>query len=190
MRLMRHVVVAVTCGALLAGCGGSPEASPAPSETAEANEMPSSNPSATSSAGPESPVAPMSAEGSGRTSAKAFVKHYIDVLNYVTFGGDPLAARRLDTGECVSCDRMLEQIESIYRDGGKVEGGAWEPRIVGDVQRPGGWVVDVDISFGPQQVIRQRGRRAERYTGGKQLTSFILEETTSGWRVDAWTRAY
>src|SRR5438128_15619 len=132
-RITLAVVLGVLC-LLLVGCGGSAEPQPLPRPTA----------STSPSASPSPPVMPAVAKEKSRAGAQAFVRHYIDVLNYATFTGDTKAAHSLDGGQCQSCRRMLHSIENIYAAGGHVEGGAWSSQPVSDVRQPGGkgWAVD------------------------------------------------
>src|SRR5689334_5309504 len=116
------VVVGVLCFAV-AGCGGSPEP----------KSLPKKSPSPSASRSVTPPVMPDAAKETTKAGATAFVRHYVDVLNYATFTGDTEPAHSLDGGKCKSCERMLASIESIYSAGGHVEGGAWTPTPVSDV---------------------------------------------------------
>jgi hypothetical protein len=176
----------IAAGLVLAGCGGSaePKSLPAPTK--------SPSPSASPSAAPTAPVLPEAAKAKTKAGAEAFVRHYVQVLNYATFTGKTDAARALDDGKCSSCQRMLASIDAIYTKGGNVKGGAWTPTLVSDVPHPGGngWTVDAKITYGPQTVVRATNAQPEKYTGGGRLVSFILETSRDGgWQVREWTRA-
>jgi hypothetical protein len=179
----RLAVVAALALLLVAGCGGDPKPKSLPS--------PSVSPSPSASASATPPAVPELARQNSRAGAVAFVKHYVSVLNFVTFNGNVEPARALDAGHCVSCNRMLGAIDAIYTKGGHVEGGAWTPTVVSDVRNPNqmGWTVDAKVTYGPQKVTRATNAKPERYTGGGRLLTFILTFSPEGWKVSDWTRA-
>jgi hypothetical protein len=179
----RFAAVAALVLLLVAGCGGDPKPKSLPSPKA------SPSPSASASATP--PLLPDLARQNTRAGAIAFVKHYVNVLNFVTFNGNVEAARVLDAGHCTSCNRMLGAIDSIYTKGGHVAGGAWTPTVVSDVRNPSrkGWTVDAKVSYGPQEVTRSANAQPQKYTGGGRVLTFILTFSPEGWKVSDWTRA-
>lgn len=174
--------------AFAAACGGSPEPQPLPKPSSST----SPSPSASASAEPTPPVMPEAAGAKTKAGAEAFVRHYVDVLNYATFTGDTETAQALDGGKCTSCDRMLKSIKHVYDSGGRVEGGAWTPTPVGQAPFPdgSGRTLDVKITYGPQSVFADAKSEAKRYTGGGRLVSFVLEiKAGGGWQIAEWTRA-
>lgn len=176
------VVAASAClGLGLAGCGGSAKPSTLPKPSASSSPSPSATP----------PVLPAAAKEKTKAGAIAFVRHYVDVLNYATFSGETDTARKLDGEHCESCERMLAAIDAIYENGGQVEGGAWKPSPVSQAPQPGGngWAVDTKISYGPQDVVPSKGAEAKHYTGGGRLVTFLVEYRSGTWAVSEWTRA-
>ena len=185
MRRLRTALATTAVACLLTACGGGGNPEPAPLPR-------TSSPSPTASPSATPPVMPAAARGNSRHSAQAFVRHYVDVLNYATFTGDTAAARTLDDASCKSCQRMLGAIDSIYRGQGAVVGGAWAPTPIGDARFPDrqGWTIDARIRYGPQTVTERSGAAPKRYTGGSRIVSFILRATTNGgWSVSEWTRS-
>ena len=69
--MRQYVVVAATALLLsLTACSeDAPKASPAPT-------------SPTTSASPSAPALPLAAQGKGPKAAEAFVRHYVDLINY------------------------------------------------------------------------------------------------------------
>jgi hypothetical protein len=183
MRTTRLLAALVAAALLLAGCGGSPKPSTLPSRT------PTPSPSVSPSRTP--PALPDAAKANSRAGATAFIAHYIDVLNFVTFGGNVEAAKSLDNGRCKSCNNMLGAIASIYAQGGRVDGGAWAATILDVLRHPDhkAWTVDTKISYGPQTVVRKTGAKPEHYSGGGRVVTFILTYSSGTWKVAEWTRA-
>ena len=66
----------------LAGCQGNPEPAPLPSPTTS----PSPSPSPSVASAP--PVLPNEARGTSAASARAFVRHYVDLVNHAMATGD------------------------------------------------------------------------------------------------------
>ena len=73
--------------ALVAGCTSNAEPSPLPEPSTSAS--PSASPSATP------PTMPPEAEGTSPKAAKAFARHYFDVINYAARSGDTEGLREL-----------------------------------------------------------------------------------------------
>lgn len=172
-----------------AGCTPpNPAAAPVPSATpsVSASAVPSS--AAPDDAGP--PEMPAAARGSGPRAAKAFVRHYIDLVNYAVAQGDTEAISRLGARSCASCSNVIERIEEVYESGGQIEGGGWTLIAVStngttDPQRP---IVDVGIRMKPQRVQVRRGARWRKFDGGRMPASFRLVRRSDHWVVEDWVR--
>ncbi|WP_445257204.1 DUF6318 family protein [Nocardioides aurantiacus] len=186
MGRLRQVVATVTTVAVVglsAACGGD-------------NPKPSSGPSASPPTESSRPTAsatlpardPGSSEDS-RRGAATFVEYYIETLNYASRTGETDAAEALAAPGCRSCSRVIDSIQRVYAGDGEVRGGAWRPNPVSAVRTDAGWVVDVNIEFEPQSIVRSRGEPAEKYPGGRGTASFTVKREGSDWLVDQWTRA-
>lgn len=186
-RLSRVVatVVSVAVIGLAAGCGGdnptpsaAPSASPSEAETGGRSATPGTPPTQDALASQDS-----------RRGAAAFVEFYIRTLNHATRTGDLDAADALAAEDCRSCDRILESIGRVYESDGEVRGGQWTPTPLSAVRNGNGWVVDVEIRFAPQTIVRSSGEDAERYEGGKGTASFVVKRRGPTWEIAQWTRA-
>ena len=69
---------------------------------------------------------PAEAEGTSPRAAKAFARHYFDVINYSARTGDTRELRKLGTADCVSCEAIAHNIEKIYNAGGHIESDGWQ----------------------------------------------------------------
>ena len=115
--VLAGLVGAACTATLLAGCTSNAEPTPLP-EPSPSSASPS--PSATP------PSLPPEAEGTSPQAAKAFARHYVDVINYAARTGDTNDLRELGTADCVSCEAIASNIEKIYNAGGHIESESWE----------------------------------------------------------------
>jgi hypothetical protein len=118
-RLLRCAVGGVGGAVLLAGCTSNAEPRPLPEPTASAAVSASPSPAATP------PTLPAAAEGTSPRAAKAFARHYFDVVNYAARTGDTKDLRSLAAPGCVSCEAIASNIERIYNAGGHIESDGW-----------------------------------------------------------------
>ncbi|MCW2836497.1 MAG: hypothetical protein JWQ15_611, partial [Marmoricola sp.] len=101
------IVVAVLFS-VLTGCGGAPAPEPLPKPSG------STSPSASASATPGAPVMPAAARAKTKAGAEAFVRHYVDVLNYAGLSGDTQPLRRLHISICTRCEAIADGIAQTY----------------------------------------------------------------------------
>jgi hypothetical protein len=185
--MLRFAAAAATSLALLitaSGCGGNDP----PPPKAEPTSTPTT-PAASES--PTPPALPAAAKGDGARSAKAFVRHYIAVLNYATYTGDVTELRRLGAKDCGSCQNVIRGIRSIYEAGGSVKGGAFRITNLDALEHPdsSGYTVDAFTKFSKQRIYRQSGSTTpDRYKTGSNIFSFILARR-HGWLVSDWSKS-
>lgn len=126
MRRVSLVVLACALlGMTLAACDDDTDSGTAPPSTA----APTST-SPTSDDPPDDvapPVMPAAAREKTTAGAKAFVKYYIDVLNYGFTHNSSEGVRELATRECDVCERFADSIDKNLRRGGGQTGGQWTP---------------------------------------------------------------
>lgn len=181
MRRLCPAVAAVACVAFLSACGGTPDASPAP--TAEPSRPAATSPSP-SSPTPVAPTAPPESQRGGARGAEAFVRHYVNVLNYAGLTGDTRTLSNLSTRDCVRCTALIDGINDIYSDGGKIVGGGWTVTTV----RPYGWTqqrffIDILIDSAPQQLVTASGSKEQFDGATDRLRAFVLAPQSRGWKV-------
>ncbi|MEO5710277.1 MAG: DUF6318 family protein, partial [Nocardioidaceae bacterium] len=158
---------------------------PTPLGTPTASTSITSTPSAAPSATPTAPELPAAAKGTSAASAKAFVRHWIEVLNYSGPAGDSNPLREISASDCVDCDAISDYIDKVYRSGGSIDGSGWAVRQVRVVDRPGArsLLLDVLVNVGQQEVVTAKGKPATRFKGGRRLKTFLVEQQSDGWRV-------
>jgi hypothetical protein len=70
------------------------------------------------------PALPTRAQSETPAGAEAFVRYFIEVLNYAQKTGDTARLRQVSTSRCAACEGYVEAIERAYSTGGRVKGGA------------------------------------------------------------------
>lgn len=159
---------------LVAGCASTAEPGPLPS--------PSSSPSvSTSTATP--PTLPPEAEGTSAKAAKAFARHYFDVINYAARTGDTDELRALGTKDCVSCEAIASNIEKIYNAGGHIESEGWSLRQIRGLQTTRtSSVLSLAVFLEPEAVVAESGSR-ETHKGRRQPMTMRLTTEADAYRV-------
>lgn len=165
----------------LSACGGS----------AEPSTMPSSSGSTTPSAsptGPVEPVLPEAAKANTKAAAVAFVRYYVDLINYAQATGDVDGLRAASDPACVLCDNVADTLFDLYDRGGHLSGGDWsitnmEVFATGDAS----WGSAVRVRTTAQTVTR-KGQQEQHVVGARSSQSFALMREDAGWVVKTWSR--
>ena len=114
--------LALALAATLSGCQSNPE--PPPLDHAATSASPAPSPTL------NAPTLPPEARGTSKAAAKAFVRHWIEVLNYAGPTGDTAALRQLSDEDCAACRAIADFIEQIYGGGGQIRGEGWDVQTV------------------------------------------------------------
>lgn len=72
-----------------------------------------------------SPTVPAKAGRHDVEGGNAFIRAWVDQLNYAAATGDTSGLRRLSLETCKSCMRAASRFEKTYGDGGSVAGADW-----------------------------------------------------------------
>ncbi|HEY7043716.1 MAG TPA: DUF6318 family protein, partial [Nocardioidaceae bacterium] len=123
---MRRAFAAAVALLCLVGCTDDPAdptrtTTSSPTETSTTSQPPTTTGTPTD-APPELPDA---AKAKTTAGAKAFVRHYVDVLNYSWrfLDGRPLA--EVSAADCEPCRLIVKKIQQTAQNGGSQEGGFW-----------------------------------------------------------------
>jgi hypothetical protein len=170
--------VIVVIGTLVGGCRLNPEPPPLQSASSSPSPSPTASPSAAA------PTLPAKAKGTSEAAAKAFVRHWIAVLNYAGPSGDHKALRELSAERCVACSAISDFIRDVHLNGGEIAGQGWVPRRVKVVSSTAEFtVVDVWTLVQNQTVKPSAASTSEVFTGGRRLKTFWVEPHDSNWRI-------
>jgi len=177
MRRMTVLVGAVTALVLvLTGCGSD---NPKPSRPASSSASPSASPSAVA------PTMPAEAKGTGPEAAKAFVRLFVERLNFAGAHGDTEAFRELFTNGCRACIGVADFIDKTYSNGGEIRGSGWHALTVraGDIQSKR-IKVDALVRVAEQDVIPEASAEPQHFDGAARVMKhFRLAQSEGGWKV-------
>lgn len=164
----------VLSGALV-GCSGeaAPQGSPAPST------------SVASSATPTAPTLPAEAKGTSPQAAEAFVRHYVDLINYSlrTLDGKPMLEASAES--CELCKGFARIVADVERRNGRFEGGDWRIR---ELQiRPHGVPRERNVmalvAVSEETIRYARKGKTTRYPQREASFNFIVREGSTGMTV-------
>jgi Family of unknown function (DUF6318) len=170
------VVIAVTA---LAGCTDEPTP-----RFEEPTRTPSASDSTSSAAAEREPW-----EEKSKAGAVAFARHWVDLLNEAQVTGQVARLRATSTSQCVTCQDLAEQLESLYAKGGRVETDGWNVLLVGPPQGVAGGSAEVTIRVAraPQRVYDGDGP-PERFVADRSTFSAGLVWKNEQWLMDELVR--
>jgi hypothetical protein len=118
----RTAITALSCLSVLAlgACSDDdpePKFAPTPSTSAP------TSPSTTAASGPAEPTMPAAAGQRSDAGAEAFVRYFIEVLNFAQRTGNTGTLDQISTPNCSACAGYITAIDTAYGGGGRVEGG-------------------------------------------------------------------
>jgi hypothetical protein len=134
---------------------------------------------------------PAEAKGTSAASAKAFVRYYIEAVNFGLGTGDVSKLRPLSDSGCTSCSAVADSIATVYENGDRLKGKGWELRGISPVanqprSRP---ILETSVLINPQTKISGSGADPERRPGGRKLMVFHLESRDGQWVVSQWEQS-
>jgi hypothetical protein len=115
---------------LAAGCSGSPGST---NEAGVSGYPPSPPTASTTTPDPDEPTAPVMPDlARQRTTlgAKAFVRYYVQVLNYSHDIGSGKHLRSLAANDCLVCHDFQDNIDEMEAHGGGQVGGHWKVQLI------------------------------------------------------------
>lgn len=166
----------VALALLLSGCGGDPPpAAPPPPSPVRTT--------------PAAPVMPEGAKEDSKEGAIAFVRHYVQLLNYAQSTGDTGPLVELSGIGCKSCTRVRNAIGEIYTAGGRIKGGEIELKIDLAFAKPdlNGWSIYGVVRFAPSTVYK-REHPPQQLKGGSGPVTYYVRLAERGPQMIRWTR--
>ncbi|MGH3481434.1 MAG: DUF6318 family protein [Nocardioidaceae bacterium] len=164
----------------VAGCNSNPEPAPLATPSEGLSESPSPSPSVA-----VPPTMPPQAKGTSAASAKAFVRYWVETLNYAGPSGDTDQLDLLSDGSCAACTAIIKFIDGVHADGGSIDGKGWTIKQVKVVAFAPTRMTMVDalVDVQPQSVQRTGGVEPTHFGGGTRLKGFWLVKAGEDWSV-------
>src|SRR3954470_17037219 len=104
---------------LVAGCT---DDDPEPKLAPPSSEAPTSaTHSSTATTVPPQPELPAAAQERSDVGAEAFVRYWLDVVNFAQLTGDTSELGALNDVRCWGCRGIVNAIDSAYQSGGRIE---------------------------------------------------------------------
>jgi hypothetical protein len=128
---------------------------------------------------------PAAAKGDGRAAAKAFVRYYIDLINYAGRTGDVTDVTDLSTTQCTSCSSLAARISDTYASGGYFRGRGWLPisLLVVAQQPPDKPIVQVVVKTSRQEWVKREGGPSEHVDAGRVDLGFHLRVANGAFEI-------
>jgi hypothetical protein len=124
--MRRAFAAAALALCLSAGCSDDePGPTPTTSSSSSDGMTASGSPPTATITTPTPPELPDAARAKTTAGAKAFVKYYVDVLNYGYRYQDESALRKISATACKICQSFRRNIHHLKQSGGRQIGGSW-----------------------------------------------------------------
>ena len=202
MRLAIAIAAAAgLCSPMLASCSGTaenPSAGAQPSSSTSTSTTTSTSGSSRSSPSPtpttrssnspaepaQPPAMPALAKDDSRAGAKAFVRYYVDIINYGYLSGDATALLKLGAKTCAVCSALARNVDQISNRGGEQVGGQWSVKTLNPIASGS---ESLEIFIAKVEVAKGRSR-ATRTSPAKPIKpSASFYEIHVSWTGSSWT---
>lgn len=166
---------AVVAALMIGGCDDSE-----PDDQTESTTSTSGSPSASASKGPSMPAKATESDSNG---AKAYVDHYIDIINYAADTGDTEQLRAA-AKDCEYCQQFPAIYDDMYSNGGSFDGKPYELKGI-EVEDGSSTVRAVATVETRRAATFQMAKDAKRQKPESQTLRwrFELRPTDDGWQI-------
>jgi hypothetical protein len=130
---------------------------------------------------------PAAARKKTKAGAIAFVRTFMDALNFAGATGDTKPLRDAYIRLCTRCEAIADGIDKTYGAGGKIEGGEWHvKRLKFHAIKNEVAYIDAFVDYDAQTWTKKRGEEPVRFPASRgNLKAFNLRWTADGWRASA-----
>ncbi|GAA1732820.1 DUF6318 family protein [Aeromicrobium alkaliterrae] len=157
--------------ALLTGCQNEPEPKePPPSASTPETDL-------------QTPELPEAATAETPEGAEAFIRYYVEVLNYTSLTGDTETLQRASDDQCTGCAKYIDLYSSWYASGGSLAGGAWVPLKVDVVPVDAQLVVVVDLKIESGTLKPDSESAEEAFGESEDQLTFVPTNINGTWKV-------
>ncbi len=190
VRLMRgapsRAVVAaasvVAAAAALAACSGDgPAPAPPTAATSPSISAPSTSTGAPTPAIPELPEAAQVGDAAG---AEAFVRYWVEVLNYAYVSGDTEPLDMISEAGCATCTSLMDVVEKRRRENVRLEGGFMSVISIASPPPENGVItVTVNYEQAPGTEVSEEGARTEVPGEPPGTLGFVVAYEDAHWEL-------
>ena len=124
------------------------------------------------------PTLPEAAKDDSEEGAVAFVKHYIELLNYAANTGDVKPLRDASDPNCEGCNSYIALFEETYANGGYFKDPGWQPLAQQSSSTNSKHDVWIEVNA-PENRYRPNRTAKEEFGAAGHYTLFF-SVTTSG----------
>lgn len=170
---------------LVAGCT---DDDPKPKFEPPSSDAPTSaTHSSTATTVPPQPELPAAAQKRSDAGAEAFVRYWLDVVNFAQLTGDTSELGALNDVRCSGCRGIVKAIDSAYQSGGRIEGGEISAGRLRELPLDFGaeWAAYAKARTQPQTVVRGDGTRESH--AGSPFDLYAYAAWEDGWSM-RWIR--
>lgn len=168
--MLRCWLVGFLLFGLAAGCGGESVTAPEPSPSV----TPVATPSPTA-VKVEPPELPERARLNTKAGAEAFLRHYVDLVNYAQATGETGALSAAASPGCRACAAFERRVDDVYGKGGTIEtSGLRVIRTSSMRVAPSIWLVSV-VSRAGEEKVRIPGKPVQTVPTERTRLNFTLE---------------
>jgi hypothetical protein len=180
----RTVITALSCLSVLA-LGACSDEDPEPKFAPTPSTSAPTSPSTTAASGPTEPTMPAAAQGHDQAAARAFVRYWLDTLNYAIESGDSDSLRAVSASDCKACERVAQTIDAVYSKGGSMSGGTWSLTSLRPLplDRGADWAGYVSARISAQSVTGVEGAEDQTYAPGPGYMYTYVADRPDGWQM-------
>ncbi|MDQ3166144.1 MAG: DUF6318 family protein [Actinomycetota bacterium] len=189
-REIRIVLAAALTGAVVS-CSAEADPQTAPTALSAPTSAPTSTPTTEATDNPKAPIEPVlpaGAEADSRAGAEAFVRYYIELLNYAGATGDTssfLAA----ADACESCINLADNFQRTYARGGYYRTKGWRVQALFATAAGRGYTAVAQVAEAPIRWREAADAPLKHLPAGKVSLRLRLIRPHSAWLVREFTRS-
>lgn len=136
----------------------------------------------------EEPSMPPAARAPGRAGAEAFVRYYIDLVNYSGLTGD-IGEMELAASGCVSCKSLAEAFETTYERGGAYRTEGWRIQSQFTLRQPDGeWASLLKVNQAPMVWVKAAAAEPQRFEAKQLNLRVALKRQEDEWKIADFTQ--
>lgn len=132
---------------------------------------------------PNPPELPRAARQDSLAGAEAFVRHYVELLNYASATGK-VGSLNDAARNCTGCGKYADLYRETYAEGGYMKGGGWTPTAI-DLVRQDEIVTVAFLTVRASRMHYKLSSDSEQKVGRSDVFRFRLELTRDAeeWKV-------